>query len=163
MNPRLAPKWIVGALAVALTAGVLLFACLGSMPFSDRDEGEYAASVAEMRRSGDYFIPRLNGQLYLEKPILIFWAVAAGQGVFGVNELGARFPSALSAWLLTVLLGLVVWRATGQLGWGGAQQRLFCLQPLGGAGGPRGAHRHAAYPVHHPEPAEFLLGKRKER
>lgn len=130
MNPRLAPKWIVGALAVALTAGVLLFACLGSMPFSDRDEGEYAASVAEMRRSGDYFIPRLNGQLYLEKPILIFWAVAAGQGVFGVNELGARFPSALSAWLLTVLLGLVVWRATGQLGWGVLSSACFAFSPL---------------------------------
>lgn len=108
-----APNWQRWAVAVCLAAGLLFLACLGAMPLSDRDEGEYAASVAEMRRTGDFLIPRLNGKLYLEKPILVFWAVAGSQAVFGRNEFAARLPSALAGLLLTLILLRVAGRIGG--------------------------------------------------
>ncbi len=112
MSARL---WQIAALSV-LAAGLALYlAWLGDMALTDRDEGEYAAAVAAMSRSGDYVIPTLNGQPYLEKPILIFWAVAAGQAVSGQGELGARLPSAISAILLMLFTGWLVWRAAGSL------------------------------------------------
>jgi 4-amino-4-deoxy-L-arabinose transferase-like glycosyltransferase len=107
--------WQAAALVVLAAGLFLYFAWLGDMALTDRDEGEYAAAVAAMSRNGDYVIPTLNGKPYLEKPILIFWAVAAGQSLTGQDELGARLPSALSAVLLMLFVGWLVWRAAGSL------------------------------------------------
>lgn len=107
--------WQAAALAV-LAAGCALFLLfLGDMALTDRDEGEYAAAVAAMERNHDYVVPTLNGKPYLEKPILIFWAVAAGQALTGQGELGARLPSAVSAILLMLFVGWLVWRMAGSL------------------------------------------------
>ena len=97
-NPEL---WL--GLTVLLISLLLCFALLGDTPLSDRDEGEYGASVAAMYRSGDFVIPTLNGQYYLEKPIMVFWAIAGAWELVGHNELGARLPSAVSAFLLICL------------------------------------------------------------
>jgi 4-amino-4-deoxy-L-arabinose transferase-like glycosyltransferase len=104
-------------LALALVAGVaiLYFSRLGAMPLSDRDEGEYASAVSAMARSGDYVIPRLNGQPYLEKPILIYWTMAAGQAMGLAGETAARAPSALSAFGLTLLMAWLAMRVSGSL------------------------------------------------
>lgn len=107
--------WQAAALAVLLVGLALFLVWLGDMALTDRDEGEYAASVAAMRRTGDFVVPTLNGKPYLEKPILVFWAVAAGQALTGQGELGARLPSAISAILLMLLTGWLVWRAAGSL------------------------------------------------
>lgn len=123
-------NWAALGVLTALLCGVLFFACLGSTPLSDRDEGEYAASVAEMRRSGDFLIPRLGGRLYLEKPILIFWLVAGSQYLFGQNEFAARLPSAVCAWLTVLLLLWLVGRAGGRPGWGVLSAAAFGLSPL---------------------------------
>ena len=98
---------VLWGLAVLVAAGLLYFLLLGQAPLSDRDEGEYAAAVAAMARTGDYAVPQLNGRPYLEKPILIFWAVAASQALFGPSELAARLPSALAALVLLALVGLL--------------------------------------------------------
>lgn len=76
------------------------FADLGKMPLSDRDEGEYAASTAEMLRRNDMVVPMLNGKLYFEKPGMIFQAIATSWKITGKNELGARLPSAISALII---------------------------------------------------------------
>jgi len=107
--------WRIAALALLLATAFTYFAWLGDMPLSDRDEGEYAASVAAMIRSGDYLVPTLNGEHYLEKPILLFWSIAASFRAWGPGEFAARFPSALSAFLLVLLTGLLVWRVSGSL------------------------------------------------
>lgn len=122
--------WQVAALAV-LAAGLFLFlAWLGDMALTDRDEGEYAAAVAAMERNHDYVVPTLNGKPYLEKPILIFWAVAAGQALTGHGELGARLPSAISAILLTLFVGWLVWRMAGSLAPGVLAAALTGFTPL---------------------------------
>ncbi len=107
--------WRIAALALVLAAALTCLAGLGEMPLSDRAEGRYAAGAAAMVRSGHYLVPTLNGRPYLERPILPFWSVAACFQALGKDELAARLPSALAAFLLVVLTGLLVWRTAGSL------------------------------------------------
>ncbi|MBI4800644.1 MAG: glycosyltransferase family 39 protein [Desulfarculus sp.] len=115
MKAQAQGPWPALALAVVALAGALYFAQLGAMPLSDRDEGEYAAAVAAMAQRGDYVIPHLNGQPYLEKPILLFWAMTATNWLAGPGEWAARLPSALSAFLVVLAVGYLVWRVSGSL------------------------------------------------
>jgi 4-amino-4-deoxy-L-arabinose transferase-like glycosyltransferase len=85
------------ALIVAGACLVAWFAVLGVRPLFNPDEGRYGGIPREMLASGDWVLPRLNGAVYLEKPPLQYWATAASLRVFGVNEFGVRFFSALMA------------------------------------------------------------------
>lgn len=72
------------------------------------DEPRYVEVSREMRQTGDWFLPRLNGEIYGEKPPLYFWLVDAGERATGSYILGARAVSALAvalAALFTALLG----------------------------------------------------------
>ena len=122
--------WAYLALFAVLASAALLFTGLGDMAFSDRDEGEYAASVAAMQKTGDYVVPTLNGRTYLEKPILIFWAVAGAEAVFDHAEFAARLPSALSALALVLMTGALAWLVSGSLAWGGLSAAALCFTPL---------------------------------
>ena len=122
--------WQISALAVLIAGLALYLTWLGDMALTDRDEGEYAAAVAAMERNHDYVVPTLNGKPYLEKPILIFWAVAAGQYLTGQGELGARLPSAVSAILLMLFTGWLVWRTAGSLAPGVLAAALVGFTPL---------------------------------
>ena len=85
-------------------AALMFFINLGSYDLWPPDEPRYAQVAREMRDSGDYLTPRVNGQPYREKPPLLFWLMAAASVPFGdVSEWPARIPSA-TAGVLTVLL-----------------------------------------------------------
>src|SRR6266566_524586 len=108
---------IIAALAVACYA--LFFYGLGGIGLIGPDEPRYAAVAREMLMTGDYVTPRLYGVPWFEKPVLMYWLAAAGYKLFGLNEAGARFPSALGA---TICVFFVYWcgrklwdRATGFL------------------------------------------------
>ena len=55
-----------------------------------------------MLQSGDFVVPRLLGEPYLDKPPLLYWATAGSFQLFGPSEFAARFPTALAA-MLTIL------------------------------------------------------------
>src|SRR5579862_7326538 len=94
----------LGHYAALLAAGTLLFLVnLGGPALWDIDEGRNATAALEMRESGDWIVPKFNGELRSHKPALLYWLQAAAYAVFGVNEFAARLPSALAA-LVTVLL-----------------------------------------------------------
>lgn len=60
------------------------------------DETRDAGIAAEMFRSGDYVVPTLNGQAFLEKPPLYYWSSAAIYKLTGRVTAGTtRLPSAL--------------------------------------------------------------------
>ncbi len=84
-------------IALAAVCYILLFHRLGAIGMLGPDEPRYAAVAREMFLSGDYVTPRLNGVPWFEKPVLMYWGAALGFKIFGVNEWGARFPSALAA------------------------------------------------------------------
>jgi 4-amino-4-deoxy-L-arabinose transferase-like glycosyltransferase len=57
-----------------------------------------------MVESGDWLIPRLNGEPFAEKPILYYWLAAASSTVLGgVSPVSLRLP-VLGAGVLCVLL-----------------------------------------------------------
>jgi 4-amino-4-deoxy-L-arabinose transferase-like glycosyltransferase len=77
---------------------VAIFFQLGSRSFENQCYIRYAEVAREMIRSGDWIVPRLEGELFLHKPALIIWLIALPSALVGkVTPLLARLPSALSA------------------------------------------------------------------
>ena len=111
--------------ALALFVAGLWFATLSSRPLFNTDEGRYAEIPREMLVSGDWAIPHLDGLVYLEKPPLQYWATAASLEIFGQNELGARFYTALCALGAVLAAALAARRLWGA----GAALRTAALLP----------------------------------
>jgi 4-amino-4-deoxy-L-arabinose transferase-like glycosyltransferase len=84
-------------IALLVFAGLLFLAGLEKRHLWNADEPRVAGIAAEMARSGDFVVPRLNGRPFLEKPPLYFWAASAAFRLFGENTYTARLISALSA------------------------------------------------------------------
>jgi len=112
MRPLLASRaWLPEALLVAAAAGLFL-AGLGTDAMRDWDEATYAAVAREMRASGDWLTPRLDGRPFHDKPPLGFWLIAVAQAALGDTELAARLPSALLG-VAGVLAALLLARRLG--------------------------------------------------
>ncbi len=91
--------------AILLVAsGFLFFFALGGIGFLGPDEPRYAGVAREMYRSGDFITPRLAGEVWFEKPVLMYWLAAAAYAVLGIGEAAARLPSALAATLSTLFV-----------------------------------------------------------
>ena len=72
--------------------------CIVSPPSLMDDVDSVQAQIARnMLVSGDWVTARLDGVPYLEKPALIYWAIALSYKIFGVHDWSARIPIALSA------------------------------------------------------------------
>lgn len=117
---------IVMSAVLVAAVGLLLFINL-NYALIEPDESRYAQISLEMYESGDWVVPRLRGEPYLDKPPLLYWLTATSYSLFGVSETSARLPCALAG-LLTVLVvygigrGLVGDRAA----WCGALLLLAC-------------------------------------
>jgi 4-amino-4-deoxy-L-arabinose transferase-like glycosyltransferase len=81
---------------LAILCYPLFFYGLGNIGLVGPDEPRYAAISREMLMTGDYITPRLYGAPWFEKPPLMYWLSALGYKLFGINEAGARWPSALA-------------------------------------------------------------------
>jgi 4-amino-4-deoxy-L-arabinose transferase-like glycosyltransferase len=92
--------------SVSLFFGLVLFHLAGtwSLPLIDRDEPRFAEASREMIQRADYVVPYFNNQLRLDKPPLAYWAQVASYRIFGASDFSARFPSAIAA----ALIGLVI-------------------------------------------------------
>jgi 4-amino-4-deoxy-L-arabinose transferase-like glycosyltransferase len=94
------------AAALVLLAGLLLlFPGLGNRDLWNPNEPVFAEGAREMLERREWLVPYVNGALYVDKPILYFWAILAGAAPAGqVTETSARLPSAvaglLTAWVL---------------------------------------------------------------
>jgi 4-amino-4-deoxy-L-arabinose transferase-like glycosyltransferase len=97
---------ILRIFGVAALLFVVLFWQLGSASFWDPDEAHYAEASRELLRTGDWLAPYYNEQPFFDKPILFYWFQAAGMGVAGQNETGARLASAIAA---VALVGATAW------------------------------------------------------
>jgi 4-amino-4-deoxy-L-arabinose transferase-like glycosyltransferase len=86
-----------GGLAVVVAATVTALAAgFNSAPLWDEDETRFAAVALEMLQSGDWIVPRFNGELAVDKPVLMHWAMAASAGLLGLSEFAVRLPSAIA-------------------------------------------------------------------
>lgn len=92
-------------LLLVLVGLALFLPGIGSRDLWNPDEPRYAEVAWEMRESGEWFVPHLNGRIYSEKPPLHFWAIAAASTLTGgVDEVSARLPAVVA---VTVTLLLV--------------------------------------------------------
>jgi 4-amino-4-deoxy-L-arabinose transferase-like glycosyltransferase len=91
------------AILIALWAAIYLPG-LGAVEIKGEEIRRIMPGV-NMLESGDWIVPRFNGEPYLRKPPLVNWAIALSIKTFGVrNEWTARFPSVLAM----LALGLVM-------------------------------------------------------
>jgi 4-amino-4-deoxy-L-arabinose transferase-like glycosyltransferase len=104
MNVR---KKYISALLVIGT--LVFFLNLGGRDLWDPDETRYGVVAREMKETGQWILPHLNGVIYAEKPPLFFWLVNLSVFILGEDsELANRLPAALAGFatiLLTFLLG----------------------------------------------------------
>ncbi len=85
-------------LFIVLAAGIVALAVgTASSPLWDEDEPRFAAIARAMVETGDWVVPMFNGQLAVDKPVLMHWCMAACMSVFGTNEFAARLPSMIAA------------------------------------------------------------------
>jgi len=75
---------------------------LGSTGLVDETEPLFAEAARQMTLTGDWVTPYFNGETRFDKPPLIYWLMAIGYLLFGVNEWAVRLPSALAAFALMV-------------------------------------------------------------
>ncbi len=88
----------VKALVVwSVVTWVVVFWRLGYTSLLDPDEAHYAQLTHEMIQSGNWLVPVLDGQPYIDKPVLFHWLQAAAVMALGESEFALRLPSALAA------------------------------------------------------------------
>lgn len=91
------------AAGVSLTAIALLFALRLHLPLLEPEEALYAELPRQMADSGEWVVPHLHGEPYLDKPPLLYWLVAGCYRLFGQSVWSARLiPAAIA--LLTVVV-----------------------------------------------------------
>jgi 4-amino-4-deoxy-L-arabinose transferase-like glycosyltransferase len=103
------PDGITGGLKKIHIAGVLvLFALIyvGSLfspGLQDDADATHAEAAREMLVTHDYVTLKVNGNRYLEKAPLMYWAVSICYFLFGTNEFATHLPVAVSMLLLVLL------------------------------------------------------------
>jgi 4-amino-4-deoxy-L-arabinose transferase-like glycosyltransferase len=102
--------WIIVILA---TLYICYFHNLGAIGLVGPDEPRYAWIARDMAETGNWVTPHLYGKPWFEKPPLYYWAAALSFKLFGVSEIAARLPSAVSALLATLAMAWLAWRVYG--------------------------------------------------
>ncbi len=105
-----------GLLGLALLAGLGVICPLLAAPYIpliDPDEGLHASIAQEMVERGDWIVPRLLGEPYLERPIFYSWAIAASLKLFGMSAAAVRLPGLLFGMLNTLTTAAIAWRLLG--------------------------------------------------
>ena len=86
-------------------AGLLLY-MLGNwaLPITDPVESNYAETAKEMIAAGDYVSPRIFGNYWYDKPIMVYWLLSLSYSALGFTDLAARLPAVLTGALSVTLL-----------------------------------------------------------
>ncbi len=98
---------------LALLAAALAVAGAMRSPLWDEDETRFASIARGMLRSGDWVVPRFNGELS-DKPPLFFQAAALSFRLLGESASAARFPSLVAAVLGLLATWLIARRLFGR-------------------------------------------------
>src|SRR3990172_546670 len=89
-------SWLITHRYLALAALCLALYASGNgrTPLWDRDEPRYCQATREMLVTGDYIVPRFNGQERFNKPILIYWLMCGSRRGFAGGEFGGPLRTA---------------------------------------------------------------------
>jgi 4-amino-4-deoxy-L-arabinose transferase-like glycosyltransferase len=97
LTERSSSAWVAGgwALLLVLFAALYVPSQLSRAPW-DPDEPRYIEVAREMKVSGDYVLPLLNGEPYGEKPPVFFWLANAAERLTGSFVVGGRLVASLA-------------------------------------------------------------------
>ncbi len=102
------------SLALVLLLPALLLYPQRSFHLLEPDEGRYAQIPKEMLDRGEWVVPTLQGEPYLDKPPLMYWLVKLSYGIFGISESSARLVPALAVHLTILVVYLIGRRSVGE-------------------------------------------------
>jgi len=94
-------------LVLLIVPAAILYPCMSFYLF-EPDEGRYAQIPREMLAAGEWTVPLLQNEPYLDKPPLFYWLVMGSYWLFGISEWTARLVPALAIHgcvLVTYFLG----------------------------------------------------------
>ncbi len=95
-------EYVFAVIAIGIA---LFFSNLGGRDLWEPDETRYAVVAREMKETGNWILPHLNGEVYAEKPPLFFWLVNLSTSFLGVNnEFTNRLPSAAAGFVTFLLV-----------------------------------------------------------
>lgn len=113
-------------LSLLLVAAVLLLSNL-SYPLVEPDETRYAEVSLEMWERGDWVIPTIQGEPFLDKPPLLYWLTMVSYSLLGVSEFSARLPIALAALACVMSMFVIGRKLVGpRAAWMGSALLLMC-------------------------------------
>ena len=95
-------NWGFSIVWLAFVCGLAFLWNLGSIGLIDETEPLFAEAARQMTVTGDWITPYFNEETRFDKPPLIYWLMAIGYKLIGVNEWAVRLPSALAAIALTI-------------------------------------------------------------
>lgn len=108
-NPLVFSLFIISILFSAY----IFFFQLGKAPLDNWDEAWHAEMTKEMILKHNFIIPYWNSTPYFDKLPLSMWFSACFSIFFGISELSMRLPSALSGFLLSILLVIHIYKKFG--------------------------------------------------
>jgi 4-amino-4-deoxy-L-arabinose transferase-like glycosyltransferase len=98
-----------------MLAMVAVYAMLAnSSTLWDRDEGWFTRPTVEMVESGNYLVPKYNGEVWTDKPILTYWMQALSTRAFGRSELAFRLPEIIGMAATCLLTFAIAARLAGE-------------------------------------------------
>ena len=98
-------------------AALLCFLNLSGRDLWEPNEPIAAEAAREMAERGDWLLPTVNGELYPDKPPLLFWGIRLASLPTGkITETSARIPSALAGASLVLAIYFLCRRTLGPRG-----------------------------------------------
>ncbi|CCQ57721.1 ArnT family glycosyltransferase [Crocosphaera watsonii] len=104
--------WLFSGLWLFFISCIAFLVNLGSIGLMDKTEPMFVEAARQMVITGDWVTPYWNGETRFDKPPLTYWLVGLSFKLFGLNEWGARIPSALAA-IAVVILGFYTLKKFG--------------------------------------------------
>ena len=112
-HPHIEPCRRSSLLMLLLLPAVLLYPRL-SFPLFEPDESRYAEIGREMLQRGEWVVPYLQSEPYLDKPPLLYWLIEISYTLFGVRVWAARLVPALAVHICVLLVYLLGRRGVGE-------------------------------------------------
>jgi len=92
----------IGFLLLIVLTFILAFSLQGVRGIWQPDEGYYVGIAVQMNHGNQYIIPKLDEEVFLDKPAMLYWGIVGGMKLFGQSEFAVRVFSGL-CFALTVL------------------------------------------------------------
>jgi 4-amino-4-deoxy-L-arabinose transferase-like glycosyltransferase len=102
-------------LLIVALGGLALGSGMSAAPLVDWDEATYAEVAHEAIANHQYLDFTWNGQGYVKKPPLLFWALISSFKMLGESEFAARLPSVIAGLATLLLIYLSAAGAAGRL------------------------------------------------